>query len=59
MLYAIISAVALAVPLSNKPDRFFSRLLFVTAALAFAVIVVCAIGIYRDADLVNRCTGAI
>lgn len=29
------------------------------AALAFAVIVICAIGIYRDADLVNRCTGAI
>lgn len=59
MLYAIIAAAALAVPLSNKSDRFFSRLLVVSAVLAFAVIVVCAIGIYRDADLVNRCTGAI
>jgi hypothetical protein len=59
MLYAIIAAVALAVPLSNKSDRFFSQLLTVSAALAFVVIVVCAIGIYRDADMVNRCTGAI
>lgn len=59
MLYIVATALALAIPAGRKSDKFFSRLLTVASVLAFVSIVVCAYFIYQDAEIVNRCTGAI